>query len=110
MMHVKNETGVSQTVEKISTTTKKYTKLVFHFDAVQSIGKIPLQLKNSGIDSCTISGHKIHGLKGTGILYMNEKMALQPLFTGGAQEFGIRSGTENLAGAVAMARALRLIK
>ena len=110
IMHVNNEIGSIMPLVEIGALAKKYPKLFFHVDAVQSVGKIPLMLKNSGIDSCTISGHKIHGLKGTGILYMNEKMALQPLFTGGAQEFGIRSGTENLAGAVAMARALRLIK
>jgi len=110
MMHVNNETGAIQPVEKIGTIAKKYPKLVFHVDAVQSIGKIPLQLNNSGIDSCTISGHKIHGLKGTGILYVNQKISLQPLFTGGQQEFSLRSGTENLAGAVSIARALRLIK
>lgn len=110
IMHVNNEIGSIMPLVEIGALAKKYPKLFFHVDAVQSVGKIPLVLKNSGIDSCTISGHKIHGLKGTGILYMNEKMALQPLFTGGAQEFGIRSGTENLAGAVAMARALRLIK
>src|SRR5690625_5637926 len=100
MMHVNNEEGVIQPVEKIGTITKKYPKLVFHVDAVQSIGKIPLQLNNSGIDSCTISGHKIHGLKGTGILYVNQKISMQTLITGGQQESSLRSVTEKLRGAV----------
>lgn len=110
IMHVNNEIGSINPIMKIGELATKYPKLFFHVDTVQSVGRIPLTLKNSGIDSCTISGHKIHGLKGTGILYINEKVSLQPLFAGGAQEFGIRSGTENLAGAVAMSRALRLIK
>src|SRR5690625_3073922 len=110
MMHVNNEIGTIQPVEAIGKLVNNYPKLFFHVDAVQSIGKIPLRLANSGIDSCTISGHKIHGLKGTGILYLNKKVTLEPLVAGREQEFSIRSGTENLAGAVSISRALRLIK
>lgn len=110
IMHVNNETGVIQPVEEIGEIAKKYPKLFFHVDDVQGLGKVPLNLKNSGIDLCTFSGHKIHGLKGTGILYVDHRTTLFPLFHGGEQEQGIRSGTENLAGAVSMVKALRLIK
>src|SRR5699024_2091587 len=89
---------------------KEYPKLFFHVDAVQSLGKIPINFKNSGIDLCSFSGHKIHGLKGTGLLYVKHGAALFPLFHGGGQEEGIRSGTENVAGNISFVRALRLIK
>lgn len=110
LMHVNNELGSIQPIKEVGAIAKKYPKLFFHVDDVQGIGKIPLSLADHGIDCCTISGHKIHGLKGTGILYVNSRVTLSPLFHGGNQESGIRSGTENLAGAVSMARALRIIK
>lgn len=110
VMHVNNETGAVQPVKEIGKIAKKHPKLFFHVDDVQGLGKVPLNLKNSGIDLCSFSGHKIHGLKGTGILYVDYRTTLFPLFHGGEQERGIRSGTENLAGAVSMVKALRLIK
>ncbi|PAV30141.1 cysteine desulfurase NifS [Virgibacillus profundi] len=110
IMHVNNETGSIQPIEEIGKIAKEHPKLFFHVDDVQGLGKVPLQLPESGIDLCTFSGHKIHGLKGTGILYVNNRTTLFPLFHGGNQENAIRSGTENLAGAVAMVKALRLIK
>ncbi|GGB27321.1 aminotransferase V [Lentibacillus populi] len=109
IMHVNNELGSVQPIEEIGSIAKNNPKLFFHVDDVQGLGKLPLKLKNSGIDLCTMSGHKIHGLKGTGILYVNKRTKLFPLFHGGHQERNIRSGTENLPGAVAMAKALRLI-
>lgn len=110
VMHVNNEIGSVQPVEKIGEIAKKYPKLFFHVDDVQGVGKVPLQLQDSGIDLCTFSGHKIHGLKGTGILYVKKGTALFPLFHGGEQEMNIRSGTVNVPGNVAMVKALRLIK
>lgn len=110
VMHVNNETGSIQPIKQIGQIAKKYPKLFFHVDAVQGLGKVPLTLRDSGIDLCTFSGHKIHGLKGTGILYVNKHTTLFPLFHGGGQEQSIRSGTENLAGAVSLVKALRLIK
>lgn len=110
LMHVNNELGSIQPIEEVGLVAKKHPKIFFHVDDVQGVGKIPLTIAQSGIDCCTFSGHKIHGLKGTGVLYMNRRVTLSPLFHGGNQERGIRSGTENLAGAVSMARALRLIK
>lgn len=108
IMHVNNELGSIQPVEKIGAIVKDYPKLVFHVDDVQGLGKVPLHLQDSGIDLCTYSGHKIHGLKGTGILYINKQENLSPLLHGGNQEHAIRSGTENLAGFVSMAKALRI--
>lgn len=110
IMHVNNEIGSIQPIKEIGEVAKRYPKLFFHIDAVQGLGKIPLKLSDSGIDLCTFSGHKIHGLKGTGILYIKKTTTIFPLFHGGGQENGLRSGTENLAGAVAMVKALRLIK
>lgn len=110
IMHVNNETGAIQPVGEIGKIAKRHPKLVFHVDAVQGLGKVPLQLTDSGIDLCTFSGHKIHGLKGTGMLYVNKRTNLFPLLHGGNQERSIRSGTENLAGAVAFVKAMRIIK
>lgn len=110
IMHVNNEIGSIQPIEEIGEIAKQYPKLFFHVDHVQGLGKVPLKLANSGIDLCTMSGHKIHGLKGTGVLYCRKGVRLFPLFHGGEQEFNIRSGTENLAGSVAFVKALRLIK
>ncbi|UJL45079.1 cysteine desulfurase [Virgibacillus sp. NKC19-16] len=110
LMHVNNELGSIQPIKEVGEIAKQHPKLFFHVDDVQGIGKVPIPLKNSGIDLCTFSGHKIHGLKGTGILYIANRTKLFPLLHGGNQEQGIRSGTENLAGAVSMVKALRLIK
>lgn len=110
IMHVNNEIGSIQPIEAIADLLIEYPKVFFHIDAVQSLGKVPLDLSHEGIDLATFSGHKINGLKGTGVLYVNKGTTLFPLFHGGGQEFGIRSGTENVAGNVAFAKALRLIK
>lgn len=110
IMHVNNEIGSIQPIKEIGTIAKEHPKLFFHVDDVQGFGKVPLTLAKSGIDLCTLSGHKIHGLNGTGILYVNKRTTLFPLFHGGNQERAVRSGTENVAGAVAMSKAMRLIK
>lgn len=108
IMHVNNELGSIQPIEEIGAIAKNYPKLAFHVDDVQGLGKVPLRLNDTGIDLCTYSGHKIHGLKGTGILYVHKQVKLSPLLHGGNQEQAIRSGTENLAGFVSMAKALRM--
>lgn len=110
VIHVNNELGSIQPIMEIAEIAKAHHKLYLHVDHVQGLSKVPLELAGSGIDLCTISGHKIHGLKGTGLLYVNTRVRLFPLIHGGDQEFGIRSGTENLAGAVSLVKALRLIK
>ncbi|MRH42843.1 aminotransferase class V-fold PLP-dependent enzyme [Aquibacillus halophilus] len=109
IMHVNNEIGSVQPILEIGAIAKLYPKLFFHVDDVQGFGKVKLPLINSGIDLCTISGHKIHGLKGTGLLYIKRNTTIFPLFHGGAQEGDFRSGTENVAGAVSLVKAMRLI-
>ena len=110
VMHVNNEIGSIQPIEEIGKLLENYPKVHFHVDAVQSFGKVPLSLRESGIDLWTFSGHKIHGLKGTGILYVQKGTRLFPLLHGGGQENEVRPGTENVAGAVSFVRAMRLIK
>ncbi|WP_100488872.1 cysteine desulfurase family protein [Sporolactobacillus pectinivorans] len=108
IMHVNNEVGTIQPVKEIGEFLKTKPTTVFHVDHVQGFAKVPLQLNNSGIDLCTISGHKFHGPKGTGILYVRQGTVLAPLFSGGGQEDAMRSGTENLPGICGMVRALRM--
>lgn len=110
IMHVNNELGSIQPIEEIGKMLQKYPKLYFHVDDVQGFGKVPLSIREYGIDLCTYSGHKIHGLKGTGVLYVNDRVRLYPLFHGGGQEAGRRSGTENLPGSIALAKSFRLAK
>lgn len=108
VMYVNNEVGSIQPIKEIGHLLKGYPKTLFHVDAVQAVGKLPVDLRNSGVDLCSLSAHKFHGLKGTGALFMREGVQVAPLFSGGGQEFTVRSGTENVAGAVAMAKALRM--
>ncbi|MFD2627868.1 cysteine desulfurase family protein [Oceanobacillus kapialis] len=110
IMHVNNEMGSIQPTKEIADIAAKHPKLFFHIDNVQGVGKVPLSLSHPGINLCTMSGHKIHGLKGTGILYVDNRTTLFPLFHGGEQERNLRSGTENVAGSVSMVKALRIIK
>jgi cysteine desulfurase len=108
VMHINNEVGTIQPIKEIGTMLKKYPKILFHVDYVQGVGKVPLNFYECGIDLCTISGHKFHGLKGTGALFIRDGVKISPLLSGGNQELRTRSGTENVAGMVAMAKALRL--
>lgn len=108
VMHINNEVGTVQPIKEIGMMLKKYPKILFHVDHVQGAGKVPLNIYECGIDLCTISGHKFHGLKGTGALFIRDGVRISPLLSGGNQELNIRSGTENVAGMVAMAKALRL--
>lgn len=108
VMQVNNEVGVIQPIKEISEELKKFPKVLFHVDAVQGVGKLPLDLEECGVDLCSFSAHKFHGLKGTGALFIKDGLRITPLFAGGNQESGKRSGTENVAGAVAMAKALRM--
>ncbi|WP_188206431.1 cysteine desulfurase family protein [Alkalibacillus aidingensis] len=110
IMHVNNEIGTVQPISDIADMLIQYPKTFFHIDHVQGFGKLPLPYDHKGIDSVTISGHKIHGLKGTGCLIKKESVSLAPLFHGGQQEQGNRPGTENVAGAVSLAKAARLAK
>lgn len=97
MMLVNNETGAVQPVREAAALTKrKVPNALFHCDAVQGYGKLPLNVKQLGIDLLSASGHKIHGPKGIGFLYCKKGVHISPLITGGGQESGMRSGTEAL--------------
>jgi cysteine desulfurase len=108
MIHVNNEVGAIQPIQEVGALLKNYPKILFHVDHVQGITKVPLDFHRCGIDLCSISAHKFHGLKGNGILFIREGVRVSPLLTGGNQEWQVRSGTENVAGIVAMAKALRM--
>ncbi|WP_138493247.1 cysteine desulfurase family protein [Paenibacillus pinistramenti] len=111
IMHVNNETGSIQPVEEIGRQLKQiHPRVLFHVDGVQGFGKLPLNLKDCGIDLYSLSAHKIRGPKGTGLLYVRSGVKLLPLLSGGGQEGGVRSGTENVPALVGMAKALRLAK
>lgn len=110
VMHVNNELGTIQPVEEIGKWLKQFPKVLFHVDAVQGVGKVPLRIKESGIDLLSLSAHKFHGPRGIGILYKREGLIIQPLLTGGGQEAGVRSGTENLPAIAGLAKVFRLLQ
>jgi len=110
VMLVNNELGTIQPVEEIGKWLKQYPKVLFHVDAVQAIGKVPLRIKESCIDLLSLSAHKFYGPRGIGILYKREGLIIQPLLTGGGQEAGVRSGTENLPAIAGLAKAIRLLE
>jgi cysteine desulfurase len=107
VMYANNETGVIFPIEQIGLRVKEYGAL-FHVDAVQAVGKIPLNMKTSTVDMLTMSGHKIHAPKGIGALYVRRGTRFRPLLIGGHQERGRRAGTENSAGIVALGKAAEL--
>ena len=99
IMHVNNEVGSVQPIEEIARIVKGYNpRILFHMDAVQGFGKYRIFPKRMGIDLMSISGHKIHGPKGIGVLYINEKVKIRPILFGGEQQKNVRSGTENVPG------------
>lgn len=108
IMHVNNEIGAIQPIKDIGHKIKERSKALFHIDDVQGIGKVPLDFNDVKADLISYSAHKFHGLKGNGLLLKKRSVALFPLLSGGGQENEIRSGTENVPGIVAMAKALRL--
>ncbi|EAD5681663.1 cysteine desulfurase [Listeria innocua] len=108
IMGVNNEVGSIQPLQEIGEMLASREHTFFHVDFVQGIGKIPLEIDKHAIDLLTFSGHKFHALRGTGALVKRKNVHLHPEIIGGGQEMGYRSGTENLAGGVALAKALRL--
>lgn len=108
LIHVNSETGVIQPIEQIGQMLKSYPKVLFHVDNVQGVSKVPLHLKSGLIDLCTVSGHKLHGLKGSGALFIRSGVKIASLFQGGEQEERVRPGTENVAGIASFAKAIRL--
>lgn len=99
IMHVNNEIGSIQPVKEIVDIVRsKSRRIKIHIDAVQSAGKIPIDIKKLDVDIMSISAHKIHGPKGVGALYIKKGLTITPLIAGGGQEMNLRSGTENLPG------------
>ena len=99
IMHVNNEVGSVQPIEEAVSMVKNFNRnILFHVDAVQGFGKYRVFPKRIGVDLMSISGHKIHGPKGIGVLYINEKVKIKPIVFGGEQQKNIRSGTENVPG------------
>ena len=108
VMYVNNEIGAVEPVEEISKVIKaKNPKTLFHVDAIQAYGKYVIRPKKQGIDLLSVSGHKIHGPKGVGFLYIDEKAKVRPLLFGGGQQKGMRSGTENVPGCAGLGAAVR---
>ena len=107
VMHANNETGVVQPVEEIATLARR-RGIAFHTDAVQSAGKLPQGPATLGADLVSFSAHKLYGPKGAAALYVRQGTPLEPVTTGGAQEQGLRAGTENVAAIVGFAEAVAL--
>ena len=106
VMYVNNEVGAVQPVDEIARIVKEYNpNTIFHVDAIQAYGKYRIYPKKEGIDLRSVSGHKIHGPKGTGFLYVNSKVKIHSIVFGGGQQKGLRSGTENVPGIAGMAEA-----
>jgi cysteine desulfurase len=107
IMYANNETGVVFPIEDIAELVKS-KGAIFHTDAVQAVGKIPLNLSKSNIDLLSLSGHKLHAPKGVGVLYVRKGTRLSPFMLGGHQEAGRRAGTENVPGIVGLGKACEL--
>ena len=108
MMAVNNEIGTVQPIADVAELLHQRTKTLLHVDAVQAFGKVALPAQLAGIDLLSLSGHKFHAPKGTGLLYVREGVSLQPLHAGGGQENGLRSGTENVPAIVGLAKAMQI--
>lgn len=109
VMFANNEIGSIQPIEEISKITKKHN-IIFHTDAVQACGNVPIDVKKMGIDMLSLSAHKINGPKGVGALYVKKGINFDSIINGGGQEKGKRSGTENVAGIVGLGKACEIAK
>jgi len=106
IMLANNEIGVIQPIKELTEIVHDFSKMIiFHSDAVQAVGKIPINVKELDLDSLSLSSHKINGPKGVGALYVREKVNFEPLIQGGGQESTLRSGTENVSGIVGLGKA-----
>lgn len=110
IMYVNNEVGTVQPVQEAAKMVKEYdSSILFHTDAVQGFGKYHIYPKRMGIDLLTASGHKIHGPKGVGFLYIGDKVKIHPILFGGGHQKNIRSGTENVPGTAGLGLAAKMI-
>jgi len=109
IMFGNNEVGTIQAISKLSKICNEHN-IPFHTDAVQAVGKVPLDVKKLGIDLLSISSHKLYGPKGIGALYIKNGIDIDPVILGGGQEHGLRSGTENVASIVGFGKACELAK
>lgn len=110
IMHVNNEVGAVQPIEEAGRIIeRKNPSTLFHVDAVQGFGKLKLYPKRCNVDMLSISGHKIHGPKGTGLLYIDEHVKIKPVVFGGGQQKGLRSGTENVPGTAGLGLAAKMV-
>src|SRR5688500_12302688 len=107
LMHANNEIGNILDINTVGTLCKKY-KAIFHSDCVQTVGHYPIDLRKTPVHFISAAGHKFHGPKGIGILYVNENVKIKPLIFGGGQERNLRAGTENLYGIIGFAKALEM--
>lgn len=108
-MYVNNEIGAVQPIDEIARIIREQNRrTLFHVDAIQAYGKYRIHPRREGIDLLSVSGHKIHGPKGIGILYVNERVKIRPILFGGEQQKGLRSGTENVPGIAGIAEAARV--
>ena len=107
VMHANNEVGTIQPIAEIGKITRE-TGVLFHVDAVQTAGKLPLDVEALGVDMLSVSAHKLYGPKGIGLLYLRKRTRISPLFHGGGQEKGRRAGTHNVPGIMGMAKAFEL--
>lgn len=110
IMYVNNEIGAVEPIEAISKVIKKKNpSIVFHVDAIQAYGKFIIRPKRQGIDLLSVSSHKIHGPKGVGFLYVDQRVKIRPLIYGGGQQRGMRSGTENVPGIAGLSVAAKIM-
>lgn len=108
VMYVNNEIGAVEPIEEIGKIIKERNpNTVFHVDAIQAFGKYKIYPKKVKIDALSVSGHKIHGPKGIGFLYVSDKVKIRPIIHGGGQQRGLRSGTDNVPGIAGMGQAVR---
>lgn len=107
LMHANNEIGNMLDIHQVGNLCKEYDA-IFHCDTVQTVGHYPISLRDTPVHFITGAGHKFHGPKGVGILYVNENVSIKPMINGGGQERNMRAGTENLYGIIGFAKALEM--